>query len=84
MRQMLSAVEQATDTTFTPQEATSLAHGADEIDLVYSGLEETMVEAYHEIREIYKQHRGIDMRTASMVSAIDKIATSYRHRGIFP
>ena len=83
-RQILNAIEQATGSSFSENETRDFARGADEIDLVNSGLEETMVKAYHQIREIAKRHEGIDLRTASMVSAIDKIAAVYRHRGIFP
>ena len=83
-RQILNAIEQATGSSFSENETRDFARGADEIDLVNSGLEETMVKAFHQIREIAKRHEGIDLRTASMVSAIDKIAAVYRHRGIFP
>jgi glutamate dehydrogenase (NAD(P)+) len=84
-RQILNAIEHATGTSFSASEISLFAHGADEIDLVNSGLEETMVKAFHEIREIKKSRgNGIDLRTASMVSAIDKIALAYLDRGIFP
>lgn len=84
-RQILEAVEQATGHAFTPEQVLAVAHGPDEIDLVNSGLEETMVEAYHEIREVQKSLPSIvDLRTASMVGAIRKIAVAYRDRGIFP
>ena len=43
-----------------------------------------MIKAYNEIREIQQRHEGIDLRTASMISAINKIARVYQHRGIFP
>jgi len=83
-RQILNAIEHATGTSFSDNEINDFARGADEIDLVNSGLEETMIKAYTEIREIKQRHEGIDLRTASMVSAIDKIARVYKHRGIFP
>ena len=83
-RQILNAIEHATGTSFSDSEINDFARGADEIDLVNSGLEETMVKAYNEIREIKKRHEGIDLRSASMVSAIDKIASVYKHRGLFP
>ena len=83
-RQILNAIEHATGTSFSDNEINDFARGADEIDLVNSGLEETMVKAYGEIREIKQRHEGIDLRTASMVSAIDKIAKVYQHRGLFP
>ncbi len=83
-RQILNAIEHATGTSFSDSEINDFARAADEIDLVNSGLEETMVKAYNEIREIKQRHEGIDLRTASMVSAIDKIASVYKHRGLFP
>jgi glutamate dehydrogenase (NAD(P)+) len=83
-RQILNAIEHATGSSFSEDQINHFAHGADEVDLVTSGLEETMIKAYHQIREIKERHPGIDLRTASMISAIDKIAAVYRHRGIFP
>jgi glutamate dehydrogenase (NAD(P)+) len=83
-RQILNAIEHATGTSFSDSEINDFARGADEIDLVNSGLEETMIKAYNEIREIKQRHEGIDLRIASMISAIDKIARVYKHRGIFP
>jgi hypothetical protein len=43
-----------------------------------------MIKAYNEIREIKERHEGIDLRTASMISAINKVARVYEHRGLFP
>ncbi len=84
-RRLLTAVESATERKFSEDILASLAQGAGERDLVYSGLEETMCHAFNEIEEIRRQHDGeIDLRTASFISAIDKIAVSYRDRGIFP
>jgi glutamate dehydrogenase (NAD(P)+) len=61
-----------------------LVRGAGEIDIVDSGLEETMVNAYHKTRELMKQQNIPDLRTASFVNAVEKIALSYIDRGIFP
>jgi glutamate dehydrogenase (NAD(P)+) len=84
-RQLLAAIEGATGHTFTEQEISAYAKGADEIDLVNSGLEETMIESYHGIRDIAKRFDGaIDLRTASMIDAIEKVALAYSDRGIFP
>ena len=45
-----------------------MLHGPDEVDLVNSGLEETMINATHEIIECWKANPSIeDMRTASFV-----------------
>jgi glutamate dehydrogenase (NAD(P)+) len=84
-REMLLAMEKTTGHTLSHEESSNLARGPEEIDLVNSGLEETMIQAYHEIREIKKRHDGqMDLRMASMLAAIDKIALAYADRGIFP
>ena len=52
--------------------------GADEIDLVNSGLEESMAVAYSQTREIWKSDPKIpSLRTAAFIGAINKIATCY-------
>lgn len=62
-----------------------IMHGPDEVDLVYSGLEETMITATHEIMNTWKENPAIpDMRTAAYVVAINKVATIYAELGIFP
>ena len=54
-------------------------------DLVNSGLEETMITAYNNVREIMRMEKDkIDMRTAAFIDAIDKVAVSYKEMGIFP
>jgi glutamate dehydrogenase (NAD(P)+) len=80
---LLTAVEALSGKTITDDEKRRLAHGATEEDLVNSGLEETMIQAYTEIRDIAKR-RSIDLRTAAFVNAIDKIAKSYTEMGIWP
>lgn len=82
---LLGAVEEMTGRRFTVAETERLTHSASEEDLVNSGLEETMIGAYHPIRETWKKNRDkMDMRTAAMVVALDKVATSYEQLGIFP
>jgi glutamate dehydrogenase (NAD(P)+) len=82
---LLEAVEGVTGRKFTPEEVERVTHGASEEDLVNSGLEETMVGAYHPIREVWKQQGGKEtMRTAALIVAIDKVAVSYEQLGIFP
>ena len=80
---LLGAVTTATGRQFDDAERKTIARGAEELDLVNSGLEDTMTTAYHRLREI--QHRNrTDLRTAAFVDAIDKIAVSYKDLGIFP
>jgi len=82
---LLQTVEGVTNRRFTPEEIERVTQGPSEEDLVRSGLEETMIGAYHPIRETWMQHRGeVDLRTAAMIVAIDKVAQSYAQLGIFP
>ena len=84
-RQLLSAVEQATGVDFSDQDMTAFASGADEEDLVNSGLEETMIGSFHQVREVQKQHNGdLDLRAAAFINSIDKIMVCYEELGIFP
>ena len=63
----------------------SIGAWATEEDLVDAALEETMVNAYHEIRRESKAlGEGTDLRTAALVIAIHKVARSYMQLGIFP
>lgn len=82
---LISAVEGITGKSVSALDRKILSHGADEIDLVRSGLEETMIFAYNEIREVKKQNSKIDdLRTAAFVSGINKLGVSYQALGIFP
>jgi glutamate dehydrogenase (NAD(P)+) len=82
---LLEAVEGVTGRKFSSEEVEKVTQGASEEDLVNSGLEETMMGAYHPIRQEWKSRKGaVDMRTAAMIVAIDKVALSYEQLGIFP
>ncbi len=84
-RVMLDAIEKISGHTLSPQERGAIIRGADEIDLVNSGLEETMYTAYDSIREVMLGTKGVqDLRTAGFISAINKIAVAYMQLGIFP
>lgn len=82
---ILSTIEELTGKKVADSERKFIAHGADEVDLVHSGLEETMIEATREIMNTWKADSNIpDMRTAAFVVAINKVGTSYAELGIFP
>ncbi len=81
---ILTLVEKETGRPLTPEERSMAARGADEADLVYSGLEETMITANAQIHETARQYGLDNMRTAAFVNSIDKIAVSYMELGIFP
>ena len=82
-RRILKTVERNTQRSFSEQELSDASQGAEEEDLVNSGLEDTMVTAYHRLRELRNKHQ-VDLRTAAFVDAIDKIALCYQDLGIFP
>lgn len=83
--ELLKAMERVSGKSFSEDEIKSLAHGADEADLVNSGLEETMISSYVDIRQVKENHSNeIDLRTATFISAIDKISLVYMDMGIFP
>lgn len=82
---LVSTVERLTGHSVGIKEKDILTHGADEIDLVRSGLEDTMVNAYDQIRETFKRKKNMqDLRTAAFVVALNKIAGDYVRLGIFP
>lgn len=81
---IITLVERETGHKLGEVERNMATRGADEADLVYSGLEETMIVAYNQIREVAKRAGTQNLRTAAFISAIDKIAVSYVELGIFP
>ncbi|WP_295119162.1 Glu/Leu/Phe/Val dehydrogenase [uncultured Chitinophaga sp.] len=82
---ILSVIEEMTGRKVSDKERKFIAHGADEVDLVYSGLEETMIAALHEVRDVMVANKDIkDMRTAAYVCAINKVGVAYEQLGIFP
>jgi len=82
---ILNQIEQLSGKTADTKARELIKHGPDEVDLVYSGLEETMINATHEIMNTWKENPAIpDMRTAAYVVAINKVATIYAELGIFP
>lgn len=82
---ILSQIETLTGKKVTDAERSFIQHGPDEVDLVHSGLEESMITATREIMDIWNANPSIpDMRTAAYVNAINKVATSYSELGIFP
>lgn len=82
---LIELVERLTGHTIGERERLMIGRGAEEIDLVRSGLEETMISSYNQIREVMKRKRKVeDLRTAAFVSAINKISSDYLALGIFP
>jgi glutamate dehydrogenase (NAD(P)+) len=82
---LLRVVEETTGRRLSEVERMAVARGADEVDLVNSGLEESMAVAYNQIREMWKSDPNIPgLRTAAFIVAINKITTCYAELGVFP
>jgi len=82
---IIGQIEELTGKNVRKTERDLIMHGPEEADLVYSGLEETMIAATHEIMDAWKANPEIpDMRTAAYYVAIKKVGTSYAELGIFP
>ncbi|MBM9593139.1 Glu/Leu/Phe/Val family dehydrogenase [Roseitranquillus sediminis] len=57
--------------------------GADELELVRSGLDDTMRTGYQAMAHIWRTRDDIDdLRTAAYVVAVDRVAQSYRNKGL--
>ena len=82
---IITSIENLTGKSVSEAEKKIILRGADEVDLVHSGLEDTMIGSYHEIKEIWLKNKKIqDMRTAAFVNSINKVGVSYMELGIFP
>jgi glutamate dehydrogenase (NAD(P)+) len=82
-KRILSVIETISERKFTETELGTLAKGGGEAELVDSGLEETMINAYNQINELRKKH-DVDLRTAAFINAINKVGLIYGRMGIFP
>ncbi|MEX2512851.1 MAG: Glu/Leu/Phe/Val dehydrogenase [Cyclobacteriaceae bacterium] len=81
---LLESIEKATGDSFSEEQKELIIRGASERDLVNSGLEETMVTAYHHMNGVRKEKNLKSLRTAGFIVALDRIAISYMDLGIFP
>ena len=82
---ILTSVEELTGKTVSARDRAMLIKGADEVDLVRSGLEETMITSYQQFIQVYKRRKNItDLRTAAFVCALNKVANDYTTLGVFP
>jgi glutamate dehydrogenase (NAD(P)+) len=69
--------------TLSPDFKRRYLTGAGELELVRSGLDDTMRSAYQKMRETWLSRPEVgDLRTAAYVIAIDRVAGSYRSKGL--
>ncbi len=69
--------------SMTPSFKNRYLRGADELELVRSGLDDTMRTAYQSMREVWHGRSDVpDLRMAGYIVAIGKVALSYRDKGL--
>lgn len=82
---IVNMIETATGRSVSAQEKALITKGPEEIDIVRSGLEDTMINAYEDIRNHHHKVKEIsDLRTAAFYTAINKVGRAYMDLGIFP
>ncbi len=81
---LISAMESLTNQSVPEWMRNEIVRGADELDLVRSGLDDTMRNAYQELNDTLHNNKKVeDFRTAAYVVAIDKISRSYFDIGVY-
>ena len=69
--------------TLSPDFKQKYLRGAGELELVRSGLDDTMRAAYQAMREVWHGRDDVDdLRTAAYIVAIDRVASSYKAKGL--
>jgi glutamate dehydrogenase (NAD(P)+) len=80
---LIQGIENMTGKIFPADFKSKSIEGSSEIDLVRSGLEDTMLETYKVISDVWNKHSEIpDLRTAAMIVSVKRIAQSYNSLGI--
>lgn len=80
---LIAGVESITDKSFPVDHRNAVLSGVTEINLVRSGLEDTMRGAYNAISATWNNGNNVpDLRTAAMMIAVDRVAQSYISIGI--
>ncbi len=69
--------------SMTPDFKRKYLRGADELELVRSGLDDTMRTAYQSMSQMWRARSDVgDLRTAAYLVSIGRVATSYRAKGL--
>ena len=67
----------------TPNFKEKYLKGASELELVRSGLDDTMRGAYNDMEEVWRRRADVqDLRTAAYLVSIRKVAASYKNKGL--
>ena len=69
--------------TMTPNFKQKYLRGAGELELVRSGLDDTMRTAFQSMREVWHNRDDVtDLRTAAYLVSIERVAKSYKAKGL--
>ncbi|WP_373354405.1 Glu/Leu/Phe/Val dehydrogenase [Pseudoroseicyclus sp. CXY001] len=69
--------------TLSPGFKSQYLRGAGELELVRSGLDDTMRSAYQSMREVWHGRGDVaDLRTAAYIVSISRVAASYKAKGL--
>ena len=69
--------------TLSPDFKTKYLRGAGELELVRSGLDDTMRAAYQAMREVWHGRQDVeDLRVAAYIVSISRIASAYQSKGL--
>lgn len=82
-RMLIEEMERMTGNDFDDGFKERFVKGAGELELVRSGLDDTMRGAYQDMAEVWRSRDDVnDLRTAAYLVAIGKVADSYRAKGL--
>ncbi|MEM7438847.1 MAG: Glu/Leu/Phe/Val dehydrogenase [Pseudomonadota bacterium] len=82
-RMLVEEMERMTGQAFDDDFKDRYIKGAGELELVRSGLDDTMRGAYQDMREVWHSRDDVnDLRTAAYLVSIGKVASSYRAKGL--
>lgn len=81
---IVNLITEATGKRPSPEMIKKYSSQADEVSLVHSGLQDTMISSFQQIRDIQIGLEIKDMRTAAFVCALEKVSKTYLELGIYP
>ena len=82
-RNLISEIERLTGQEVSDAFKRNYFEGSDEIDLVRSGLDDTMREAYQSMARVWRERDDVEsLRVAAYMVAISRVAESYHSKGL--
>ena len=82
MKELISVIERSTGSTVPEKYKDNIIHGAQEIDLVNSGLEDVMRETFKEILKSKDMLKNVSLRTATYAIALNKLKQYHKDMGV--